>query len=757
CLTSASVLTSVAPVGAGAAPSAAVGYWTATSAQPVGSFGLVLGTANVSGTDKVFVLTGDGQDQIYDPASDHFTPAASATDVIKAGKSGGSAGPASSTVTALPNAGEVLHHYGGSSWYLYTYSSSGGAWIITNPSPGPYYEDSVTVLPPGGAYCGADCGKVLVVGYTGVNNSAVLHAALYDPSNNMWQPVPPPAPPITPLADQVATALPDGRVLAIAGTTAQIYNPSTNAWSPATSPGPVPLTTLGATSLVVLQNGDVLALGAYPNGYVDSNERYSPGTNRWSPVTACGCTAAGTQSLSATLLADGSVLVLDASTTGHVYDPNTDQWQPAGQRTPASDPNAIATGTRATLLGGTGCTAHCGEVLAVGGYFNSLAGTSGETAERYSDSPPKVTGISPPSGLRTGGSTVTISGEGLRGATQVTFGSTQLTCGPPPPSPYLCWPDPSPGSNRQPAIIATSPAHALSPPQVPASVDVTVTTPSGPTASTAADVFTYLPLLPQLNAVAPNCGLTAGGTSVTISGMNLTGATVNFGAAAGLNVTVTPDGKNITATSPPPSGNASGTVPVTATTPDGTSTFSAGAMFSYPCPLPAAPNDGGASSGLNGQAKASTSPGPLSSGGGGSAGGGGGGGSPPPPVPSPAPVPVVVPAHVQGPAPVQVQAPGPAQAPSPGEAAAPGMVGGSAGQGAPVPGEAGPALAPGRQVGPEGAPDYAMVRAPESRAVPGGVPLVAAGAGLVVVGGVVVGGRRRRIRPCLAVPRNARP
>ena len=51
-----------------------------------------------------------------------------------------------------------------------------------------------------------------------------------------------------------------------------------------------------------------------------------------------------------------------------------------------------------------------------------------------------------------------------------------------------------------------------------------------------------------MTAVSPNSGPTAGGTSVTITGTNLTGATaVNFGAVAATNVNVV-SGASITAT-----------------------------------------------------------------------------------------------------------------------------------------------------------------------------------------------------------------
>src|SRR4029077_10807132 len=72
---------------------------------------------------------------------------------------------------------------------------------------------------------------------------------------------------------------------------------------------------------------------------------------------------------------------------------------------------------------------------------------------------------------------------------------------------------------------------------------------------------------PAVSSVAPNTGPTGGGTSVTIMGTNLTGATaVKFGATAAATFTVN-TATQITATSP----SGSGTVDVTVTTPNGTS------------------------------------------------------------------------------------------------------------------------------------------------------------------------------------------
>jgi hypothetical protein len=81
---------------------------------------------------------------------------------------------------------------------------------------------------------------------------------------------------------------------------------------------------------------------------------------------------------------------------------------------------------------------------------------------------------------------------------------------------------------------------------------------------------------PSVVSLSPNNGLIAGGTSVTITGTNFTGATaVNFGTASAT-YTVN-SATQITATSPP----GSGLVDVTVTAPTGTSAISAAAKFAY--------------------------------------------------------------------------------------------------------------------------------------------------------------------------------
>ncbi len=99
--------------------------------------------------------------------------------------------------------------------------------------------------------------------------------------------------------------------------------------------------------------------------------------------------------------------------------------------------------------------------------------------------------------------------------------------------------------------------------------------------------FTTLPDAPEVTAVSPTTGDTTGGTNVTITGENFTGATeVNFGSTSA--AFTVDDDSTITATSPV--ATSSGTVNVTVTTPGGTSATSSANEFTYEEPGLLAPN-----------------------------------------------------------------------------------------------------------------------------------------------------------------------
>ncbi|THA32840.1 IPT/TIG domain-containing protein [Streptomyces sp. A1547] len=107
-----------------------------------------------------------------------------------------------------------------------------------------------------------------------------------------------------------------------------------------------------------------------------------------------------------------------------------------------------------------------------------------------------------------------------------------------------------------------------------------VTLTEGANAGDGRIVFTFLPDAPTVTGISPDTGLAAGGTPVTLTGTNLTGATLAFGPGnPATDVTCTPS--SCTATAPA----GTGTVDVRATTPGGTSAASPAARYIY-LPVP---------------------------------------------------------------------------------------------------------------------------------------------------------------------------
>lgn len=91
------------------------------------------------------------------------------------------------------------------------------------------------------------------------------------------------------------------------------------------------------------------------------------------------------------------------------------------------------------------------------------------------------------------------------------------------------------------------------------------------------------PLAPTLTSLSPSSGSTSGGTVVTISGTNLTGATgVSFGGTAAASFSVL-NATTVSAVSP---ARAAGQVDVAVTTPGGTTAAGAGSKFTYIVPTP---------------------------------------------------------------------------------------------------------------------------------------------------------------------------
>jgi hypothetical protein len=195
---------------------------------------------------------------------------------------------------------------------------------------------------------------------------------------------------------------------------------------------------------------------------------------------------------------------------------------------------------------------------------------------------PTITSVSPASETTAGGSIVTITGTNLTGATVVTFGSAPATA-------FTV--------TSATSITATTPAAAAG------SVSVSVTTPGGTVTSTNA--FTYTVPAPTITSVSPASGTTAGGTTVSIIGTNLTGATaVSFGGTAAASFSVA-SATSITASTPT---SAAGTVYVSVTTAAGTTQLPSAFTFTAPVSGGSSGSSGGGGGGGGGDVVAAPTP-----------------------------------------------------------------------------------------------------------------------------------------------------
>lgn len=174
---------------------------------------------------------------------------------------------------------------------------------------------------------------------------------------------------------------------------------------------------------------------------------------------------------------------------------------------------------------------------------------------------PTIGTVTPARGPLAGGTTITITGTNLTGATAVQVDGANAT------------------SFR---VDNSTQITAQTPPGRAGTQAVSVTTAAGTVAKTGA--FTYTSAVsPAIASLAPTSGSTTGGTSVVITGTGLTGATaVTFGGAAATSYTVD-SATQITASTP---AHSAGAVDVAVTTAVGTTTLAGGFTFTAPAPWP---------------------------------------------------------------------------------------------------------------------------------------------------------------------------
>ena len=143
-----------------------------------------------------------------------------------------------------------------------------------------------------------------------------------------------------------------------------------------------------------------------------------------------------------------------------------------------------------------------GDVVAL---LSDSSGSSGMDYT-YDNDPPQISSLSPTSGPAAGGNQVTINGTNLQPVTTVKFDTTSASI----------------VSKSATKIIVTAPAHA------PGQVTVKVDSPGG----SATKTYLYESPAPNISRIDPPKGSTAGGETVTITGVNLGDVTsATFGTA----------------------------------------------------------------------------------------------------------------------------------------------------------------------------------------------------------------------------------
>jgi N-acetylneuraminic acid mutarotase len=291
------------------------GGFTSTAAATALNDGRVL----VMGTGMRTALFGPGTATngflvaIYDPAAGRSQLLASPGTITSVGF----------TATLLRD-GKVLVVGGGAELY----DPATDRWSPAAPVLVKRFDHTATLLTDGRVLIsGGLTGPQANGGY-----DDVVSADIYDPASNRWSKASD-LPPTLGGRGATGSLLHDGRVLVVAGynATAALYEPKSNRWSIAPSlTGPAQV----AHSAILLANGKVLILRGCAGrtsacDQFAAPQLFDPATESWSPAAPM---INGREAFSATLLANGHVLVAGGDgpasvvTSGELYDPTANRW-----------------------------------------------------------------------------------------------------------------------------------------------------------------------------------------------------------------------------------------------------------------------------------------------------------------------------------------------------------------------------------------------------------------------------------------------
>jgi IPT/TIG domain/Galactose oxidase, central domain/Kelch motif len=544
------MLTTVVAVIATSAVSSAAGAWSPTGAMLVGRYN----TTSIRLLDGDVLVFGGGitqtdMVQLYNPSTGTWRTTGSM--ITNRGYF---------TATLLAD-GEVLVAGGSSGTPLATaelYNPSTGMWRTTGSMNTPRLQHTATLL---------DDGTVLVA--AGENNGGVplANAEVYDPATETWH-----ATGSMNAAgyDETSVLLHDGTVLVTGGSiaaSAEIYEPATGAWHVTGSQVqayPQATTTLLPDGRVLIAGGLASVGSMYiPSVSTAATELYDPTTGTWQ---AGPNMAVARASAPIVVLADGTALMIGGqqfgmistirgmtpvtmTATTEIYNPATNAW------TVGSDMSQARINHLATVLAD-------GTVLVAGGNANGPNGltvlTSAEVYDPSATPPalPTLTAMTPNTATSQGGWLVTLTGTNLSGG-HVFFGGSLVA---------------GASCTATSCIFATSAT-------APGTFPVTVTTAAG-TTSALMFIVTAVPPppAPKVTKITPTTGPAAGGTTVTVTGSNLTAGTVKFGSTPASNISCSAG--SCSATSPA----GTGVVDVTVTTAGGTSPIITADRFTYQAP-----------------------------------------------------------------------------------------------------------------------------------------------------------------------------